>query len=61
MLKRYLLMMGSYYTPFETGWNCFHGSYNTVCEAELSYNPNLYDWYQVIDIESKEIVVESEG
>ena len=60
MLKRYLLMMGSYQRPLETGWNCFHGSYNIVCEAELSYNPNLYDWYQVIDIKSKEIVVESE-
>lgn len=60
MLKRYLLMMGSYQRPLEIGWSCFYGSYSTICEAELSYNDNLYDWYQVIDSESEEIVAEWE-
>lgn len=57
-MKRYLLFEGLVYYP-DGGWNDLAGDFDTVEEAKASGEESmlegkrvLYDWYQIVDLET---------
>ena len=60
-MKRYLLFYGDNYYP-SGGWGDFHGSFDTIQEAQQVFlktdSPWKPDWYQIVDTTTgKEVTV----
>lgn len=55
-MKRYLVFAGETYYPLG-GWDDLRGRFDTVEDAVVAVT-GKFDWWQVVDIETGEVVKE---
>ena len=54
-MKQFLLFMGDQYYPSKA-WNDFVGDFDTLEDALKETEESSKDWYQIVDIETGQIV-----